>query len=267
MLDAALDLLAADGVTVALDGLQLEDVIRKADVSRTSAYRRWPSREAFLEDVLLELAQGAELTDVGVRVAAEATALLAARRDVLATPQGRHEVFVELLRLSFQTDLDATLTSPQFRTYLALRAAFVGVPSDDLRASLAAALARSERRAVARGAVVLDGARRLLGLRLTGPLGAGPDGATTLARAIAATTTGFVVAALADPEVVGATRPLAPFGSSQESPWSVPALTLASLVLAHVEADPDATAPDPDALRVALEGLVDAGAAAAAAAD
>ena len=149
MLDAALELLAEDGVSVALDGLQLEDVIRRADVSRTSAYRRWPTREAFLEDVLVELAQGAELTEVGPRVGAEGAALLAAHRDALTTEEGRREVFVELLRLSLQTDLEATLASPAFRTYLALRAAFVGVPSEDLRTRLAAALALSERRAVA----------------------------------------------------------------------------------------------------------------------
>ena len=264
MLDAALELLAEDGVSVALDGLQLEDVIRRADVSRTSAYRRWPTREAFLEDVLVELAQGAELTEVGPRVGAEGAALLAAHRDALTTEEGRREVFVELLRLSLQTDLEAILASPAFRTYLALRAAFVGVPSEDLRTRLAAALAHSERRTVARGSAILSGACRLLGLRLTGPLGDGPDGPTVLSRAIAASTTGFVVAALADPDVVTATRRLAPFGSSRPAQWSVPALTLAGLVLAHVEPDPDATVPDVDSLVAALPRLVDAGAAAAA---
>lgn len=266
MLDAALELLAESGVSVALDGLRLEDVIRRADVSRTSAYRRWPTREAFLDDVLVELAQGADLADVGARVGAEGTALLAEHRDALTTPSGRHTLFVDLLRLSFQTDLEATLAAPQFQTYLALRAAFVGVPSDELRDTLRSALAHSERRAVARGATVLTGACTLLGLRLTGPLGAGPDGPTTLARAIAATTTGFVVAALADPDVVRESRRVAAFGSPREAAWSVPALTLTGLVLAHVEADPDAPPPDVDALAAALPGLVHAGAAAADAA-
>ncbi|MBO9553580.1 TetR family transcriptional regulator [Cellulomonas sp.] len=263
MLDAALDLLAADGVTVALDGLQLEDVIRHADVSRTSAYRRWPTREAFLEDVLVELAHGIELADVGPRIAAAAAPLLE-HRESLHTEQGRRELFVDLLRVSFQTDLEAIYASPQFQTYLALRAAFVGVPSDELRGRLAAALVHSERRAVARGSVILLGACRLLGLRLTGPLGAGPDGAVTLARAIAATTTGFVVTALADPDVLRESRREAPFGSTRTAAWSLPALTLTGLVLAHVEPDPRGPDLDAGTLEEALQGLVAAGAAAAA---
>lgn len=264
MLDAALELLAEDGVTVGLDGLQLEDVIRRADVSRTSAYRRWPTREAFLQDVLVALAQGAELADVGARVAAEGADLLAGRLDDLATPEGRWSLFVDLLRLSFQTDLESTLAAPQFQTYLALRAAFVGVPSDELRARLAAALARSERRTVARGSAVLLGACRVLGLRVSGPLGEGEAGAERLARAIAATTTGFVLAGLAEPELVTASVHASPFGSPRAASWTVPTLALTTLVLAHVAPDPDAAQPDVDELSAALLALVEAGARAAA---
>ena len=36
--------LAERGVTVTLEGLVFEDVVRAAQVSRTSAYRRWPTR-------------------------------------------------------------------------------------------------------------------------------------------------------------------------------------------------------------------------------
>lgn len=266
MLDAAVQLLAERGVTVALDGLQLEDVIRRADVSRTSAYRRWPTREAFLDDVLLELAGGAELSDVAVRIGNEASELLARHRQALATSRGRHDLLVDLLRQMFQTDLESTLASPQFKTYLALRAAFVGVPSKELRDRLAAALAHSERRAVARGSAVLVGACRLLGLRLSGPLGSGSDGPAGLMKAVAATSTGFVVAALADPAVMRPTELLAPFGSPTRTAWSIPALALTTLVLSQVEPDPEAPVPNWKALAAALPRLVEAGNAAAAAA-
>ncbi|MFS0701835.1 helix-turn-helix domain-containing protein [Cellulomonas sp. 179-A 4D5 NHS] len=266
MLEAALQLLAHKGVTVGLDGLQLEDVIRQADVSRTSAYRRWPTREAFLDDVLLELARGAELIEAGARIGVEGAALLSARARDLNSPAGRYDVFVDLLRVSFQSDLEAMLDAPQFRTYLALRAAFAGVPSDEMREALAQALALSERRAVARGTVILTGACELLGLRLTGPLGAGRIGAAAIARSIAATSAGFVIAALADPQIVHSTQRVAPFGASRDAPWSIPVLTQASLVLAHIEPDPQAPPPlEPDEISARLLRLLEVGAAAAAA--
>ena len=262
VLAAALAALVEQGITVGLDGVRFEDVIRAADVSRTSAYRRWPTREVFLDDVLLELARGSELPHIGEQVAAEATALLAAGVHELNSSAGRHDLLVELLRLTFRADVTGTLASPQFQTYLALRAAFVGVPSVELRASLADALARSERRAVARGRAVISGAAQLFGLRLVPPL-VGDDGFEVVARAVSAAINGFVVAALADPHLVHDTRPLAPYGSTRTADWSVPELMLAGIVLAHLQDDPEAPVPTPASLASELPGLVAAGAEAA----
>ncbi|WP_307844724.1 TetR/AcrR family transcriptional regulator [Actinotalea solisilvae] len=262
VLDAALDALATHGITVGLDGLRFEDVIRAADVSRTSAYRRWPTREAFLDDVLLALARGSELPTIGEQVTAEATSLLDTVADDLVSPAGRRDLLVELHRLAFRADVGATLASPQFQTYLALRAAFVGVPSPELRAALAEALARSERRAVARGRAVIGGVARLFGLRLAAPL-AGEEGLDVVARTVSAATNGFMVAALADPGLVHDTRPLAPYGSRRTAEWSVPVLALTGIVLGHLEEDPGASVPPPDALVTGLRGLVAVGAEAA----
>lgn len=263
MIAAALGLLAEQGVTVGLDGLLMEDVIRHAEVSRTSAYRHWPTREAFLADVLLELSRGTELTEVGGRISDEGVGLLARYVGELTTSVGRYEFFIALLRLSFQADLEATLASPQFRTYLSLRAAFLGVPTAGLRAALTEELARSERRAVARAATILAGAVQLLGLRLRAPLVA-PEGFDVLARTISAASTGFVVAALAEPELMHPTQHLAPYGSSIAADWSIPALGLAGVVIAHIETDPDAPPPSIPELLESLTALVDQGAAAPA---
>ncbi|MGN8244480.1 TetR/AcrR family transcriptional regulator [Cellulomonas soli] len=258
MLAAAVDLLGERGVTVGLDGIQLEDVIRRADVSRTSAYRRWPTRDAFLADVLLEVARGTDLPGISARVTAEAGPVLDPRTVDVGSVEGRRELFVELLRLTFQADLEGTLASPQFSAYLALRAAFAGVPEQGLRDALAAELLVSERAAVARGAVILSGAAHLLGYRLVAPLTA-PDGFSVVARAISAMTTGFVIAAQADPALVHGTQQQAPFGARRTAAWSVPTFALAGLVLSHLEPDPGA--PDVDAARLLeeLTGLVEQG--------
>lgn len=258
MLAAALELLAERGVTVGLDGLLLEDVIRRADVSRTSAYRRWPTRDAFLADVLLEVARGVEDQTIGTRVVADASAVLRAPGADLSSPRGRHDLLVELLRLMFRADLAGVVGSPRLTAYLALRAAFAGVPDAGLRDALGHELRRAERRTVARGAAVVAAALPALGLRLVDPL-AGAEGCRTIARAVSATTTGFAVAALADPDLVTATTPLAPFGTTRTADWSVPVLTLTGLVLNHLEQDPAASPPDAEGIARALPALVDAG--------
>ena len=56
MLRAALAMVNRNGLTVSLEHISFEDVIREADVSRSSAYRRWPRKDLFFGNLVLELA-------------------------------------------------------------------------------------------------------------------------------------------------------------------------------------------------------------------
>ena len=262
VLDAALSQLAAQGVSVGLEQLRFEDAIRAADVSRSSAYRRWPTRDDFVEDVLVELAHGTYQPVVGAVVAARAGEVVAGHAARAADPAGRHDLFVELVRLTFEIDLAATAASADFRNYLAVRAALAGVEAAGLRERIAAALAVTDRRTVARGAAILARAADLFGRRLVAPLVA-PDGFEVVARALTAASVGFVVAAQTDPGVLTATRDVAAYGSSRPAAWSVPTLVLTGLVLQHLEPDPQARALPVDELLTGLAGVVDLGAAAA----
>jgi len=47
MLQAAVAMINRDGLTVSLDHLSFEEVIRDADVSRSAVYRRWPYKQPF----------------------------------------------------------------------------------------------------------------------------------------------------------------------------------------------------------------------------
>jgi AcrR family transcriptional regulator len=264
VLDAALAQLADQGISVGLDQLRFEDVIRAADVSRSSAYRRWPNRDALVEDVLVELAQGAYQPGIGAIVAGRAAEVVASHAAQAVDPGGRHDLFVELVRLAFEIDLTATAASREFRSYLALRAAFAGIESDELRSRIAAALAVGDRRTVARGAAILARAAGLFGLRLVAPLAA-PEGFEVVARAVSAASVGFVVASQSDPSLLTATRDAAAYGSSRTAAWSVPVYAMTGLVLQHLEPDPAAAALPADEVLAGLAGIVEEGADAAAA--
>jgi AcrR family transcriptional regulator len=57
MLRAALAMVNRAGLTVSLEHISFEEVIREADVSRSSAYRRWPHKDLFFSDLVLEVAR------------------------------------------------------------------------------------------------------------------------------------------------------------------------------------------------------------------
>src|ERR1039458_3125257 len=59
MLDAAVAMVNRTGLTVSLDHISFEEVIRDAGVSRSAVYRRWPHKDLFFGDLVKELARTA----------------------------------------------------------------------------------------------------------------------------------------------------------------------------------------------------------------
>ena len=55
MLESAAAMVNQAGLTVSLDHLSFEDLIRDARVSRSAVYRRWPYKDLFFSDLLKEL--------------------------------------------------------------------------------------------------------------------------------------------------------------------------------------------------------------------
>ncbi|WP_435122344.1 hypothetical protein [Amycolatopsis thermoflava] len=152
MLATAAEAVARTGLTVGLDHLPFEGLIRQAGVARSAVYRKWPNKEAFLGDLLLELARGqAPLGATGGEAAgALVRRILLARLDTLTTPDGRRAAAAELVRETALQDFRHLLGSPVWQTYPALTATAAGLPDGDLRDQVVAALADLERTFTAR---------------------------------------------------------------------------------------------------------------------
>ena len=237
MLAAATAMVGRDGLTVSLEHISFEDVIRDAGVSRSAVYRRWPYKDLFFSDLLRELARGSSPAIAGdnpAAIAAIRDALLA-HIDWLAKPALRKALVAEVLRESALREFDTFHQSVDWRTYLALHATFLSLPDGELRAEVQAALTESDRALMTRIAGAYQQAADLLGLRLRPELGAT---FTTIATLASAAIRGLVTMAPANPEIATERLLANPFGAPEPAEWSQPALAIATLVLSFLEPDP-----------------------------
>lgn len=241
MLEAGRRFVAEEGLSLSLEHLSMEELIADAGVSRTSSYRRWPTKDAFAADLLLHIARETRLTS---DFAGYADAVLAIRREAFAdfaTEQGRRDAFVAAFRALAAADIEASLGSGTWRSYLMLRAAAGGLPSGELRTQVTAALRESERGFTEYRAAAFEAAAAVMGYRLRDP---DAIGWSRLAELLSATFAGLTIQAIADPEPMLATRECAPFGSSQSAPWSLATLASANVFFGATEPDPSVTWDD-----------------------
>ncbi|MEU5869092.1 TetR/AcrR family transcriptional regulator [Nonomuraea sp. NPDC047529] len=236
MLDAATATVEEAGLTVSLEHISFEEIIRDAGVARSAVYRRWPYKDLFFSDLLRELAKGASpaITEAnpGASQAAARTAL--AHLGWARTPGLRRALAAEVLREGALGEFGIFHRSSAWRTYLALQATFRSLPDGDLRAEVQQALTESERSMVAGVATAYSWGARLIGLRPCA-------GVTfeTVARLAVATLRGLILMAPGNPEIVTRRFQANPFGAPEPAEWSEPALAITSVVLGLLEADPE----------------------------
>lgn len=247
MLDAAVSVLAGSGLTVGLDHVSLEDLIREAGVSRSAVYRRWPYKDLFFADLVKELARNAVPSIVDNELAA-IQGVLVEHLDWLDSTEGRAALVAELVRQLAWVDFEILSGSARWRTYLALNAAFGGIADEDTRQEVRVALTEAEQVHIGSVAKAWELLAGLLGYRLRPEVAADFE---ILAALLTAAMRGTVIMALSDP-AVGTRRVLAaPFGAAEPAEWSLPALALASIASGLLEPDPEV---DWSAERIAVVG-------------
>jgi hypothetical protein len=161
---------AEHGVVPALPGFSMDELIRRAGADPESVLAVWPGDEAFLGDLLCYLAGpdclGAsafdeETLNVGIAVVQE-------HQHLLATADGRMALTREAVRQALPRNLHATMTSPEWRVYVALVGCLPALPAG-LRARVAGALASSVTSFCERTTAFYAGMAEVLGLRLRSP--------------------------------------------------------------------------------------------------
>jgi AcrR family transcriptional regulator len=237
MLRTAMAMVNRTGLTVSLEHISFEDVIRDAGVARSAVYRRWPYKDQFFSDLLRELAKGASPAIAGVNPEATAAArrIILAHLDWLKQPRLRPALIAEVLRQGAPKELQIFSDSPDWRTYIALHATFLSLPGGDLRNEIQASLQAAERRMTATLAGAYEQLTTLLGCRLRPELNAT---FTDIATLTSATMRGMVIMAPSTPELATRVTHANPFGAPHPAEWSQPALAMASIVVSFIEPDP-----------------------------
>ncbi len=253
MLDAAVAMVSRTGLTVSLEHISFEDVIRAADVSRSSAYRRWPYKDLFVGDLLRELARaaGPGMVDDALTFDHIKNFLLQ-RLDWFETPESRARLAAELIREAAPLDFAWVYQSPAWRTYFALHVTFLSLADGALRDEIQATLTATEHRFIAAVAQAWQFMAGLLGYRLRPELNATFE---TLASLLMAGERGLVLMALAMPELAARRLQSRPVGATETSAWSLNALSLQSIATAFLEPDPDFVWTE--ARKAALPALLD----------
>ena len=235
MLQAAVEMINRTGLTVSLEHISFEDVIRAADVARSTAYRHWPYKDLFFSDLVKELAKTASPTILRDEIQL-VRQVLADHPDWLGTAELRHGLVLELIRQLAAFDFQTVLSSPGWRTYLALHATFPSLTDSALRDQVRTALAQAEADRTARVARAWQELAVLFGYRLRPDLSATFE---TLATQLSATVHGLVLTALSTPDIATRTTLARPFGAVGEGEWSPAAIGIAAIATAFLEPDPD----------------------------
>ncbi len=173
MLDAGRDLALDVGAALTIEHLRLEEVIQRARVPRSSVYRLWAYREEYIDDLLCYLAgEGSWFSERPV-LAPETFSVvrrtLADNKRLLATPEGRRAILLEVVRLTTMRNYDALTESTTWRLHMALVATLGSTRSGEARKRIAAALEDAQKRSRETMVALLSYLMGVLGLRMRDP--------------------------------------------------------------------------------------------------
>ena len=257
MLEAGRELAIEAGAALTIEHLRVEEIIQRARVPRSSAYRMWPYREEYIDDLLCYLAgAGNWFNDRPVFDPETFTVLkqvVEDNRELIGSPEGRRALLREIVRLTVAQNYAALTESGTWRLHMALSATLGSTRSGEARQKIAAALEQSQRVSRDSLVAVFGFLAQELGLRMRDPaatiehmqLAGGLLVQSMALRNVqvqaAADGGDSGDAALVD-TLLNAPLP-GPGLHGQPAEWTLAALAFMGLVDAFIELDPDFTPP------------------------
>ena len=149
MLEAGRELAIESGAALTIEHLRVEEIIQRARVPRSSAYRMWPYREEYIDDLLCYLAgAGNWFNDRPVFDPETFTVLkqvVEDNRELIGSAEGRRAELCEIVRLTVAQNYAALTESGTWRLHMALSATLGSTRSGEARQKIAAALEESQR--------------------------------------------------------------------------------------------------------------------------
>jgi AcrR family transcriptional regulator len=122
----------AGGFTLSFEQINLESIMRRADVSRSAVYRVWPTKEDFNFELLDAFASigpgGVEPFDADGQSIART--LVAERPELLETTEGRRTLLMEAIRRVANQDFQAIIQTRRWRRYAVLTIAADGMDEE-----------------------------------------------------------------------------------------------------------------------------------------
>lgn len=220
------------GPTVSMAHLNLEELIRIADVPRSSVYRSWGSKEAFHVELMERMLEPGPEGSYADEIVSVAEAVLEQNRHRLGTAQGRRATLTEIVRRTVTESFHGAARSLAWRSFTALA---VTVPTLDPpdRERVLVALATSHARIVDRVADLYAEILPALGMRAR-------DGfdVRTLVVTGSSAMDGLIRLSLTDPATV-VSRTVRPGPDGEPVEWELPAVAFLAIMDAMVEPDPD----------------------------
>lgn len=168
---AAKEIIRAQGVTISLEEVRLDDVVHQAGVPRSSAYRLWPYKGDFVNDLLMNFAGPNWMGTAGFdqETLLLATDVILTHWDRLTTDGGRRAVVLEAIRLAVARNINGLAESIDWEVYIALVATGRGSSNDETRQELVAELERAETSLIERMTAFYSTMSETLGFRLRTP--------------------------------------------------------------------------------------------------
>lgn len=140
MLRSALHLVRANGLTIGFEQIQMDEIIRASGVPRSSAFRLWESRGAFIDELLVEVAETSSHRLIDHSDLANTVLLINQNQHLLDTPSGRRALMLEVIRLSLEDRYFAVIDSTEWQAVLSLSTSLLGGMPSVLRDRLTVAL-------------------------------------------------------------------------------------------------------------------------------